>query len=666
MSETSPTTRATRTKTAETSVSDELLARVVELTEARIASRPNPMALNSFDEVIAFAERACRTQMVPKDYVGKPDNIILAIMQGKELGLPPIMAIQSIAMVNGRPALWGDAVQGLCYARNVVEDHAETFEGTEGQDDFTAVCTVKRKGIASPKVGRFSQSDAKRAGLYGQAIHGKYPRQMMVWRARHQAFHAAFPDILKGIGTFELDREDAVATPGWTMPQPEKGWFTHKPLTQSDGWDDTWFSGIVQKLAGEPNAWKWMDLLIASIDGAPTLRDVNEIGDLPQVKTVRDTAPDEAKAIIDKAFADGVAWFAKPAAKEDPKPTSPVAKTVPSVPATQSVWDGDDANGTEPERTGPPLDLAPPATSGSRTTEWLEAWLVDGEGNEIPDEDGVVAAFTDPVAYAQAYIDARATFPPETLALFDRANHDSLRQAMRFSTEVSAILATKPAPVTAPDDDAPSLPMEMPVDPWTVPAPPANARSSDYQKYHEAFDVLRKTADTPEKIGLLIDRNEPTYTRQGFAPSRRTAIKALIEAQQRAISPPSARDAAPVVATPLDIAHKLMHEIRALDTAEAVVTWRKMPAIEGAMAALKVEAPNLFDQVTKLADARRATFMAETIKQKMRDCKTDAELKGLPNDPEFLRQCNEINSADPNLFTEIKELRETLRKELAG
>ena len=156
---------------------------------------------STFTELANFATMASKSSLVPQGYRNKPEDIMLAVQMGSELGLAPMQAIQNIAVIQGRPAVWGDALIGLCRASAVCEDIVERTEG-EG-DAMVAVCVAKRKG-ATPVTVRFSVADAKRAGLWGkQGPWQQYPVRMLQMRARGFALRDAFPDVLKGIVTAE-------------------------------------------------------------------------------------------------------------------------------------------------------------------------------------------------------------------------------------------------------------------------------------------------------------------------------------------------------------------------------------------------------------------------------------------------------------------------------
>lgn len=172
-----------------------------------------PLRPATLEEYLTLAEKLSESGLVPKDYQGKPANVLVAIQSGAEVGLHPMQALQSIAVFNGRPTMWGDAVLGLVIASGQLEDIQET----DDEQTQTATCTVKRKGIPTPVVRTFSQDDAEKTvvSVWDQAKNGyakvslaskgvwaagpKYRARMRQMRARSWALRDLFSDILKGI-----------------------------------------------------------------------------------------------------------------------------------------------------------------------------------------------------------------------------------------------------------------------------------------------------------------------------------------------------------------------------------------------------------------------------------------------------------------------------------
>ena len=155
----------------------------------------------SFGELMKFADMIQNSDLLPPGYKGKPGNIVLAVQMGSEVGLSPMQAIQSIAVINGRPAIWGDGMMGLVRQSPSCENITETITG-EG-DARIATCIAKRRG-ADAVTSTFSVADAKRAGLFGkQGPWTQYPDRMLKQRARGFALRDAFADVLKGLKTVE-------------------------------------------------------------------------------------------------------------------------------------------------------------------------------------------------------------------------------------------------------------------------------------------------------------------------------------------------------------------------------------------------------------------------------------------------------------------------------
>jgi hypothetical protein len=153
-------------------------------------------------EAMQFSDMLANSSMVPKAYQGKPQDILVCVQWGYEMGLAPMQALQNIAVINGKPSVYGDALMALVQASPVCEDVEEFFEN-EGSPNPIAVCIAKRKG-RKPVTVKFSVEDAKRAGLWGkQGPWSAYPKRMMQMRARGFALRDAFPDVLKGMITAE-------------------------------------------------------------------------------------------------------------------------------------------------------------------------------------------------------------------------------------------------------------------------------------------------------------------------------------------------------------------------------------------------------------------------------------------------------------------------------
>lgn len=178
------------------------MTQIAELKNQSRAMNTGILNPANLAEALAMAETISKSSLVPKDYQGNPGNVLVAIQWGMEVGLGPLQAMQNIAVINGRPSLWGDALLALCKASPVCEYIQETMV------DDTAICTAKRHGDPAPVVREFSLEDAKRAGLAGkQGPWTQYQKRMLQMRARGYCLRDTFPDVLKGMSVAEEEQD---------------------------------------------------------------------------------------------------------------------------------------------------------------------------------------------------------------------------------------------------------------------------------------------------------------------------------------------------------------------------------------------------------------------------------------------------------------------------
>lgn len=158
------------------------------------------------EKFAAICARSARDGLVPKafrnaDGTVREADVFLAALLGHELGLEPMQSLQNIAVINGRPSVWGDAMLAICVAR------ADFVDIREEVTSERATCTVKRRG-RSDVVRTFTMEDAKRARLTEKDGPWKqYPARMLQMRARAFALRDAFPDALRGVMSADEARD---------------------------------------------------------------------------------------------------------------------------------------------------------------------------------------------------------------------------------------------------------------------------------------------------------------------------------------------------------------------------------------------------------------------------------------------------------------------------
>lgn len=148
----------------------------------------------TLDEVYRLSVALSQSGMAPSS-LKNAEQVMVAIMAGAELGLPPFQSLQSFAVINGRPTIWGDGLVAVARAGG-----AKIKEWLEGEAEApVAHCRVTRSD--GEEIERtFSVADAKRANLWGkQGPWQQYPQRMLAMRARAFALRDGCADMLRGM-----------------------------------------------------------------------------------------------------------------------------------------------------------------------------------------------------------------------------------------------------------------------------------------------------------------------------------------------------------------------------------------------------------------------------------------------------------------------------------
>lgn len=176
-----------------------------------------PILPTNVDDAYRLAKAFAMAKMLPKSYGdGSPEEMaakaFTAMQLGAEVGMSPMQSIQSIAIVNGMPTIWGDAQKAIVMNRPDCIDIIETTTGIFPNDDYTAICVVKRKNKTDVR-GEFSIADAKKANLWNKTgTWTTHPKRMIKYKARSFGLRDQFPDALKGLthSTEEMQGEPLI------------------------------------------------------------------------------------------------------------------------------------------------------------------------------------------------------------------------------------------------------------------------------------------------------------------------------------------------------------------------------------------------------------------------------------------------------------------------
>ncbi len=183
----------------------------LQKTHAEKASRLEDSLLSPhlYEHYQKVAVMLSKSGVIPNAYKGKPEDIFVAMAMGYQLGFPVEQSLQDIAVINGRPCLWGDGLLSLALNHSECQSIDESPIIDDKGNLVGYQCTVVRKGH-KPHTKQFTLQDASLAGLLSRGTVWKaYPERMLQMRARSFAIRDKFADALRGLRVAEIEEEDS-------------------------------------------------------------------------------------------------------------------------------------------------------------------------------------------------------------------------------------------------------------------------------------------------------------------------------------------------------------------------------------------------------------------------------------------------------------------------
>lgn len=171
----------------------------------------------AMDAASRLAGALCATEMVPKQYRGKPDDGAAAILYGAELGMNATQALQNVMVINGKPGVEARTMVALLAKQGYL---VETVESSD-----TSVTVRGTAPNGHEETSTWTIDRAAQAGYTSNALYKKIPEQMLYAKAATEVCRKIAPHVLMGIAysTEELRLEGAVKATAVRKDSPSRG-----------------------------------------------------------------------------------------------------------------------------------------------------------------------------------------------------------------------------------------------------------------------------------------------------------------------------------------------------------------------------------------------------------------------------------------------------------
>jgi hypothetical protein len=167
----------------------------------------------SLEASVDYARKLSASDLLPKSYQGKPQNVLLAVEYGRSLGLDPITAINMTHVVQGKPTASAQLVNALVRRAG----HRLQVRG----DHQTATCRIIRNDDPFVFEVTWTIDRAKAAGLLSNPTWKSYPQAMLKARAITECARDACPEVLAGISYTAEEIGGAVEVVQQQTAQPD-------------------------------------------------------------------------------------------------------------------------------------------------------------------------------------------------------------------------------------------------------------------------------------------------------------------------------------------------------------------------------------------------------------------------------------------------------------
>jgi len=203
------------------------LEKVQETAQRAVATRPvGPLDewVNVLKDYAQLGQELARTDFVPKDFRGKPEQVTAAMMYGREIGLPPLTTLQNTHVINGRVGMYAEQLRAMILAAG------HEYEIEESTSD-RCVIAGRRKGSDRWISHTYTMDQAKLSGDHAKNTNYKTrPVAMLLARASGIMAHAQFPDVIRGMGALEeMEVGEATEAPPVAEVKPSTSTVQRKP-----------------------------------------------------------------------------------------------------------------------------------------------------------------------------------------------------------------------------------------------------------------------------------------------------------------------------------------------------------------------------------------------------------------------------------------------------
>lgn len=164
----------------------------------------NWMDKNRFNHMARVAAMLAKSQLVPQNYQNKPEDCMIAFDMASRIGVSPLMVMQNLYVVKGKPSWSGQACMAIIKASARFRDVKHVYCGEIGTDSRGCYISAVRAADGETVEGvHVTVGMAKAEGWTSNLKWRNMPELMLAYRASAFFARVYCPDLLMGCQTVE-------------------------------------------------------------------------------------------------------------------------------------------------------------------------------------------------------------------------------------------------------------------------------------------------------------------------------------------------------------------------------------------------------------------------------------------------------------------------------
>lgn len=188
----------------ETTAEEKTAETPAEPKAVQVVSQETNTTLQSFTDDWKIANQLAKSDIIPDNYKGKPQNVIIAVGLANQMGLPPFTVMQNLSIIRGKTSWNGSFCKTLIERTGRFKNLELNYTGKKGEDSYG--CYLSAVRISDGKVINGPEVTMKMAKDEGWTSNKKWltlTELMLAYRCQSFFCRIYCPEAMNGIYTSE-------------------------------------------------------------------------------------------------------------------------------------------------------------------------------------------------------------------------------------------------------------------------------------------------------------------------------------------------------------------------------------------------------------------------------------------------------------------------------